>query len=99
RMAETIGKAKDKGVPRWLVHDMEINKGWLISNIPFLAEQFSEQMDRTVTEAKGEIEAHVSNLIRQTGLDALEDMKPLLPDSKDSLELPEGQPSSEGEET
>ena len=95
RMEETIEKAKDKKAPHWLVHDLEVTKGWFESNIPYLAEQFSEQMDRTVTEAKGEIEAHVSNLIRQTGLDALEDMKPLLPDNKCSLELSEGSYSEE----
>ena len=78
---ETIEKAKDKKAPQWLVHDMEITKGWLKRNIPYLAEQFSEQMDKTVTEAKAEVEAYVSDIIQQTGLQALEDMKPQLPDA------------------
>ena len=73
---ETIEKAKDKKAPQWLVHDMEITKSWLKSNIPFLAEQFAEQMDKTVTEAKAEVEAYVTSVIQQTGLEALEDMKP-----------------------
>lgn len=77
----TIEKAKDKKAPQWLVHDMEVTKGWLKSNIPYLAEQFAEQMDKTVTEAKAEVEAYVSQTIQRTGLDALEDMKPQLTDS------------------
>lgn len=76
RIEETIQKAKDKKAPQWLVHDMEVTQGWLKDNIPYLAEQFSEQMDRTVTEAKAEVEAYVTGIIQQTGLDALEDMKP-----------------------
>lgn len=83
-MAETVEKAKDKKVPRWLVHDMEVSMGWLKSNIPYLAEQFAEQMDKTITEAKAEVEAYVSDVIRKTGLDALEDMKPQLPDGENT---------------
>ncbi len=75
---ETIEKAKDKKAPQWLVHDMEVTKGWLKSNIPYLAEQFAEQMDKTVTEAKAEVEAYVTSVIHQTGLEALEDMRPQL---------------------
>lgn len=41
-------------------------------NIPFLYSQFNEAMDRTVTEAKGEVEAFVSNKITSLGIDALE---------------------------
>lgn len=77
-MQETIEKAKDKKAPRWLVHDMEVSQGWLKSNIPYLAEQFAEQMDKTVTEAKAEVEAYVTDTIQRTGLEALEDMRPQL---------------------
>lgn len=76
RINGTIKKGKDKNVPKWLIHDLEILKGWLDNNIPYLAEQFSEQMERSVTEAKGEIESFVANLIHQTGLEALADMVP-----------------------
>jgi len=74
RIEETISKAKDKRAPQWLVHDMEITKGWLQSNIPFLAEQFAEEMDKTVTEAKAEVEAYISGKVLQTGLATIEDM-------------------------
>ncbi|KKN59272.1 hypothetical protein LCGC14_0543710 [marine sediment metagenome] len=84
KMSETIEKAKDKKAPRWLVHDLEITKGWFESNIPYLAEQFDEQMDKSVTEAKAEIEAYVSAIIHQTGLQALEDMRPQITESEDN---------------
>jgi hypothetical protein len=41
------------------------------SNIPFIADQFKEQMDKTITEAKAEIEAFTEHKIRSTGIDAL----------------------------
>ena len=88
---ETIEKAKDKKIPRWLVHDMEVTKGWLKSNIPYLAEQFAEQMNKTVTEAKAEVEAYVTSVIHQTGLQALEDMKPQITEGEEeSTKLLEG---------
>lgn len=84
RMNDTIEASKDKRVPQWLVKEMEITKGWLQSNIPYLAEQFAEQMDRTVTEAKAEVEAYVSSVIQQTGLDALSEMKPQITEGEDN---------------
>ncbi len=62
---------------------MEVTKSWFKSNIPYLAEQFAEQMDKTVTEAKAEVEAYVAGIVHQTGLEALEDMKPQLTENKE----------------
>jgi hypothetical protein len=47
------------------------------SNIPFVLTSFNEQMDKTVTEAKGEIEAFTQNKIHSLGLEKLEDLKRL----------------------
>jgi hypothetical protein len=41
------------------------------SNMPFVAEQFTEQMHQTVHEAKSEVEAFVSMKIHDAGLQAL----------------------------
>jgi hypothetical protein len=41
------------------------------SNIPYVNKQFSEQMDKTITEAKGEIEAFIEHKIRKAGLEVL----------------------------
>lgn len=42
------------------------------SNIPFYEKQFQRQMDHTVKEAKGEVEAFVQNRITSAGLKALQ---------------------------
>lgn len=47
------------------------------SNIPFMSSMFNEQMDKTVTEAKGEVDAFVSGKINQLGLEKLEELKML----------------------
>lgn len=41
------------------------------SNAPFVHEQFDEAMDKTVHEAKGEVEAFIQTKIHRAGLDAL----------------------------
>lgn len=41
------------------------------TTIPFISGQFNEQMDRTVLEAKGEVEAFVTNKVNQLGLQEL----------------------------
>jgi hypothetical protein len=43
------------------------------SNIPFVEEQFREQMEKTVTEASKEIEAIFHRIIEHTGISALKD--------------------------
>jgi hypothetical protein len=45
------------------------------SNLPFIQSMFNEQMDKTVKEAKGEIEAFTQNKIHALGLEKLEDLK------------------------
>jgi hypothetical protein len=42
------------------------------SNIPFYEEQFQRQMDRTVKEAKGEVEAFIQNRTTSAGLKLLQ---------------------------
>ena len=43
------------------------------SNIPFVYKMFNEQMDKTVHEAKSEIDAFITGQITRLGLDALKD--------------------------
>ena len=47
----------------------------LDSNIPFMKRQFSEQMDKTVSEAKCEVESFVAHKIHRLGLESLEQLK------------------------
>lgn len=44
----------------------------LISNLPFMKEQFTEQMDNTVAEAKCEVESFIAHKINSLGLESLE---------------------------
>jgi hypothetical protein len=41
------------------------------SNVPFVSQQFLESMDKTVSQAKSEIETFVTNKITSIGLDAI----------------------------
>ena len=41
------------------------------SNMPFMEEQFAEAMDKTVTDAKGTIEAFVQRKVTEAGMEAL----------------------------
>ena len=43
----------------------------LSSDIPFLNELFQEQMDKTVSEAKGEFESYLQNKMNSIALEAL----------------------------
>lgn len=50
------------------------------SNLPFVQKQFQEQMDKTVAEAKAEVEAFVEHKVRSLGLEAIKEQTPLLPE-------------------
>ena len=56
-------------------------KQQLVDNLPFINRQLKRQMDRTVTEAKMEFEAHVTVRLEELGLEALRDRMPQLPDA------------------
>ena len=43
------------------------------SNIPFVYGMFNEQMDKTVSEARGEFESFVQNKVNSLGIEALKD--------------------------
>lgn len=72
---------------------LESVKRELDSNIPFLNELFAEQMDKTVTEAKGEFESYLQNKMNSiafaavTGLanrDEMEVSKNMIPEPTDN---------------
>lgn len=73
---ETERILSDKAAPKKSDKDMILNQirmlhQELASNIPFVASQFNEQMDKTVTEAKGEVEAFVMNKVHSLGIEGL----------------------------
>jgi len=51
------------------------------SNLPFIQQSFNEAIDKTVTEAKGDIEAFVLNKVINAGLESIKNMTtPLIED-------------------
>lgn len=55
----------------WIVDVLKSAGRKLSSDLPFLNELFQEQMDKTVTEAKGEFESHLQNKMNSIALEAL----------------------------
>jgi hypothetical protein len=56
-------KPLNKSEKEQILSQLECIKREVNSNIPFIADSFNEQMDKTVLEAKGEVEAFVLNKI------------------------------------
>jgi ElaB/YqjD/DUF883 family membrane-anchored ribosome-binding protein len=61
-------KTVSKGDRDILKNEMRSLMQEIQSNLPFMADQFSEQMDKTVSEAKAEIEAFLTNRVEDKGL-------------------------------
>ena len=59
---------KDKEMILEQIKNMQME---ISSNIPFIYSSFNEQMDKTVQEAKGEIEGFMAHKIISAGLEAL----------------------------
>ena len=56
-------KSLNKSEKENILAQLETIKREVDSNIPFIADSFNEQMDKTVLEAKGEVESFVQNKI------------------------------------
>jgi hypothetical protein len=68
---EAINLAKETKAQKRLIQFIEGLKIQFKNNLPFVNESFSEQMEKTITETKGEIDAFIDNKIVQYGLDAI----------------------------
>lgn len=75
-----MGKKKQEE----LLHKVESFERLIKSYLPFISKQFSEQMEKTVVEAKGEVDAFVSHTIVSTGLKALAENRPQLEGPKEN---------------
>ena len=67
------GKAPTKGQMKELLGLIFNARQDIGSNMPFVTKQFHEQMDKTMVEAKAEIEQFVTRMVQETGLQALSD--------------------------
>lgn len=68
-------------------------KSAVASGVPFIQKQFNEALDESVTHAKADVDAFMSNLLRQAGMEALREKAAglsikLLPGESAPLELP-----------
>lgn len=54
-----------------IAKQLDLLVGHIHGGMPFIQSQFNEAMDKTVTEAKGEVEAFVNHKIHSLGIDAL----------------------------
>jgi hypothetical protein len=91
RLNDLEAKVNERKMPKWVSQEIDVIRMWLKSNHPFMADQFNRQMDKTVTEAKGEIEAYVSGMVRKLGIEAIRKQAPELPEpTRNIKELPEG---------
>lgn len=79
RLTNLETQSTNKKLPKWLTQELKVIRNWLKSNVPYLAERFDDQMDKSVTEAKGEIEAYVSSMVHKIGLEAIKKQAPQLP--------------------
>lgn len=53
------------------------------SNVPFIKQSFTEQMDKTVLEAKGEVEGFVMHKVISAGLEGLQNEMKMIDDYKE----------------
>jgi len=70
-------KTINKGDRELILKQLERLHMEISSNIPFVASSFTEQLDKTTIETKGEIEAFTLNKIHQLGLNKLDELQTL----------------------
>lgn len=81
----TSKKALNKQEREDILRDLSKISQNIGSSQSFQVSQFQEQMERTVTEAKGEIEAFAQNKLLQVGQQKLVEEMPVLLDAGDSI--------------
>lgn len=68
-------KSITKGDRETIQSGIDSLKQEILFNLPFMLEQFQEQMDKTVVEAKMAIEATIQRKVRELGVQSLEDFQ------------------------
>lgn len=76
-------KAPNKSEKETILKEINKLKQEWGSNIDFINKMFSEQMDRTVLESKGEVEGFILNKIQTLGIESLKDLNLKLSDTQD----------------
>jgi hypothetical protein len=85
RVSEILAKPSISKADRKLITDaLSTAKMRLANNLPFVHGQFDEAMDKTVTQAKGEIEAFFTNALIKAGQTALAESREAMPELTES---------------
>ena len=69
----TKSGAVSMGDRKGLIEELRRLRQEIRSNIPFVQKSFDEQMEKTIVEGKGEIEAFFNNAVQKLGIEALQD--------------------------
>lgn len=73
-----IELANESHAQKRLIKEIELLKQRFAGHAPFIAKQFSEQMEKTVKEAKGEVEAFVTHAVQSYGMEVIRKQAPQL---------------------
>lgn len=82
RCDDLIKEAEDRKLPKSIQQQLKMLKQDLACSVPFVNKQFTEQMEHTVKEAKGEVDAFITNRIHTLGLEAFRDQLPSFDENK-----------------
>jgi ElaB/YqjD/DUF883 family membrane-anchored ribosome-binding protein len=85
-----IQLANETKAQKRLVGALERLKMQIGKNLPYVNEQFSAQMEHTIKEAKGEVEAFVTGMVKQYGMEHIRQQAP-------QIAMPEAKQITEGE--
>jgi len=76
-------KAPTKADKEAILSGIKMLRQEIESNVPFIKRSFTEQMDKTVLEAKGEVEGFVMHKVISAGLEGLQKEMQMLDDHKE----------------
>lgn len=78
---DVLKLAKETKAQKRLIQEIEQLRMNFKNNLPFVNESFTEQMENTVKEAKGEVEAFVTGMIHNYGIEAIRKQSPQIEES------------------
>ena len=84
RTEEILSRAKapTKKEKEEILHNIAMLNQKVSSDMPFVHKSFNEQMDKTVKEAKNEIETYVNSTIHSLGMEKMSELKQLAEKNK-----------------
>jgi hypothetical protein len=84
---DVLKLAKETNAQKRLIKEIEQLRMHFKNNLPFVNESFTEQMENTVKEAKGEVEAFVTGMIHNYGIEAIRKQTPQISEFPKDIKL------------